>query len=189
MIRDFHLVVISIVHMYSDFPRIEKSRWQDTSLGKWPGRLRNVAARRALLRALRTKSIFFSVIARPLAGSFVSLADGETSRSACVPIASRHQRPVTRNRRKREQSRPCAAHNRRERRKCSRTRTRACFVGKETVPHRQLYLRRKIVPAHAVARDATRAHTGAQNAARCEGEMPTMGLITKSGTISWEFRR
>lgn len=73
---------------------------------------RHVAARRALLRALRTKSILFSAIARPLlAGTFVTPENGETSRSACVPIASWHQRPVTENRRKREQSRPRAAHN------------------------------------------------------------------------------
>lgn len=56
-----------------------------------------------------------------------------------------------------------------------------------TVPYRrQLYSRRKIVSTHARARDATRAHMGA-HAARNKGETSTMGLITKSGTISWEF--
>lgn len=53
----------------------------------------------------------------PAAGTFgLTCADGETSRSTRVgPIASPHQRPVTGNRRKREQS-----HNGRDaRRKCS----------------------------------------------------------------------
>lgn len=81
------------------------------------------------------------------------------------------------------------AHDDDARGKCSRTRTRtrACFAGKETVPYRrQLYSRRKIVSTHARARDATRAHMSA-HAARNKGDTSTMGLITKSGTISWEF--
>lgn len=104
-------------------------------------------------------------------GTFVSPADGETSRSTCVPIASRHQRPVTENRRKREQSRPFAVHNRRDddaRRKCSRTRTRtrACFAGKETVPYRrQLYSRCKIVSgACTCTRRDPRTHGRARGA-------------------------
>jgi len=103
------------------------------------------------------------------------------------------KRPVTENRRKREQSRPFAVYNRRDdnaRRKCSHMRTRTSCVfrrkGNHIVYRRQLYSRRKIVSTHARARDATCAHTSA-HAARNKRETSTMDLITKSGTISWEF--
>lgn len=153
---------------------------------------RNVAVCPALLRALRTKSILFSAIARP-----------PLAPSSYLRMAKRHGRRASRSRRgikdwlrridERENNRVrFAVYNRRDdnaRRKCSRTltRTRACFAGKETIPYRrQLYSRRKIVSTHARARDAIRAHTSA-HAARNKRETSTMDLITKSGTISWEF--
>lgn len=137
----------------------------------------HVAARRGtsriVLRALRTKSILFSAIAR-------------RHRTVSPRMAKRHGRRASRSRRgikdrlrgiddeRREQSRPRAViqwATTTTTREGNVRDTRACF-SPERKPYtpvykRQLYSRRKIVSAHARARDAIRAHTAA-HAARAD---------------------
>lgn len=128
---------------------------------------------RIVLRALRTKSILFSAIAR-------------RHRTVSPRMAKRHGRRASRSRRgikdrlrgiddeRREQSRPRAViqwATTTTTREGNVRDTRACF-SPERKPYtpvykRQLYSRRKIVSAHARARDAIRAHTAA-HAARAD---------------------
>lgn len=87
--EDFHLIAPSIAHTCVNFSRFEKSRWRDKVAWKMARLLaQRAAACPALLRALRTKSILFSAIARP-----------PLAPSSHLRMAKRHGRRASRSRR------------------------------------------------------------------------------------------